>query len=102
MWLIVVLNLLTGRWDIKEIQDINYITAIGIDQQDGNFVVYTQMMDFTSVAKIDSGKSDKPSQIWTSKTKGKPWTWRSITFMTLRRNVRFGVIFPVLSLVITY
>ncbi|WP_259445288.1 Ger(x)C family spore germination protein [Paenibacillus lautus] len=71
MWLIVLLHLLTGCWDIKEIQDINYITAIGIDQEGGNFVVYTQMMDFTSVAKIDSGKSDKPSQIWTSKTKGK-------------------------------
>ncbi|RAR42295.1 Ger(x)C family spore germination protein [Paenibacillus sp. MDMC362] len=71
MWLIVLLNLITGCWDIKEIQDINYITAIGIDQEDGNFVVYTQMMDFTSVAKIDSGKAEKPSQIWTSKTKGK-------------------------------
>lgn len=41
MWLIVLLHLLTGCWDIKEIQDINYITAIGIDQEDGNFVVYT-------------------------------------------------------------
>ncbi|MGC6588795.1 Ger(x)C family spore germination protein [Paenibacillus sp. Dod16] len=71
MWLMVLLNLLTGCWDIKEIQDINYITAIGIDQEDGNFVVYTQMMDFTSVAKSDSGKAEKPSQIWTSKTKGK-------------------------------
>ncbi|MBU5346293.1 Ger(x)C family spore germination protein [Paenibacillus lautus] len=71
MWLMVLLNLLTGCWDIKEIQDINYITAIGIDQEDGNFVVYTQMMDFISVAKSDSGKAEKPSQIWTSKTKGK-------------------------------
>lgn len=71
MWLTVILNMLTGCWDIKEIQDINYITAIGIDQEDGEFIVYTQMMDFTSVAKIESGKADKPSQVWTSKTKGK-------------------------------
>jgi spore germination protein KC len=71
MWLMVWLNMLTGCWDIKEIQDINYITAIGIDQEDGNFIVYTQMMDFTSVAKSETGKAQKPSQIWTSKTKGK-------------------------------
>lgn len=50
---------------------MNYITAIGIDQEDGNFVVYTQMMDFTSVAKTETGKAEKPSQVWTSKTKGK-------------------------------
>lgn len=69
--LMVILNLLTGCWDIKEIQDMNYITAIGIDQEDGNFIVYTQMMDFTSVAKTETGKAEKPSQVWTSKTKGK-------------------------------
>lgn len=66
-----MLNMLTGCWDIKEIQDMNYITAIGIDQEDGDFVVYTQMMDFTSVAKNESGKTDTPPQVWTSKTRGK-------------------------------
>ncbi|MCV4231003.1 Ger(x)C family spore germination protein [Virgibacillus sp. LDC1] len=71
MWLMVILNMLTGCWDIKEIQDINYITAIGIDQEGDHFVVYTQMMDFTSVAKSESGKAEKPPQIWTSKTKGR-------------------------------
>lgn len=50
---------------------MNYITAIGIDQEDGEFVVYTQMMDFTSVAKNESGKSEKTPQVWTSKTRGK-------------------------------
>ncbi|KOP68063.1 spore gernimation protein GerC [Bacillus sp. FJAT-18019] len=71
MWLMIVLNMLTGCWDIKEVQDMNYITAIGIDQEDGNFIVYTQMMDFSSVAKSESGKTDKPVQVWTSKTSGK-------------------------------
>jgi len=71
MWLMIVLNMLTGCWDIKEIQDLNYITAIGIDQEDGHFVVYTQMMDFSSVAKSESGKTQNPAQVWTSKTSGK-------------------------------
>ncbi|MEF7442101.1 Ger(x)C family spore germination protein [Paenibacillus lautus] len=71
IWLTVMLNILTGCWDIKEIQDMNYITAIGIDQEDSEFVVYTQMMDFTSVAKNETGKAEKPPQVWTSKTRGK-------------------------------
>lgn len=71
MWLMVVLHMLTGCWDIKEVQDMNYITAIGIDQQDGQFVVYTQMMDFTAIAKSESGKASTPPQVWTSKTRGK-------------------------------
>lgn len=50
---------------------MNYITAIGIDQEDGDFVVYTQMMDFTAVAKSETGKAEKPPQVWTSKTRGK-------------------------------
>ncbi|WP_090911187.1 Ger(x)C family spore germination protein [Paenibacillus sp. cl141a] len=71
IWLTVMLNMLTGCWDIKEVQDMNYITAIGIDQEDGDFVVYTQMMDFTAVAKSETGKAEKPPQVWTSKTRGK-------------------------------
>lgn len=66
-----LLILICGCWDIKEIQDINYITAIGIDYENENFVLHTQMMDFASVAKAETGKSEKPAQVWTGKTKGK-------------------------------
>ncbi|MEK3780600.1 Ger(x)C family spore germination protein [Paenibacillus sp. FSL R5-0810] len=66
---------LTGCWDIKEVQDMNYVTAIGIDYEDGQYVVYTQMLDFTKVAKTETGKSDKPAQVWVSKTKGKTINW---------------------------
>lgn len=69
--ILMLLNLLCSCWDIKEIQDINYVTAIGIDYEDGNFIAYTQMLDFSYVAKSEAGKSDKPPQIWTSKTMGK-------------------------------
>ncbi|GAB6930511.1 Ger(x)C family spore germination protein [Paenibacillus sp. JCM 10914] len=72
--LIVVLmslHLLTGCWDIKEIQDINYITAIGVDYEDDHYILYSQMIDFTSIAKTEGGKSATPSQIWVSRTTGK-------------------------------
>lgn len=71
MLVLLTLNVLSGCWDIKEIQDMNYITAIGIDYEDGHFVVYTQMADFTSVAKTETGNSGKPAQIWTSTSRGK-------------------------------
>lgn len=69
---ILLLNLLCGCWDIKEIQDMNYISAIGIDynEEDKKYVLYTQMLDFTSVAKTEAGKAGTQSQVWTGKTEG--------------------------------
>ncbi|MDN9009944.1 Ger(x)C family spore germination protein [Brevibacillus laterosporus] len=62
---------LTGCWDNKNIQDLNYVTALGIDYKDGEFIIYTQSLDFTNIAKQEGtgNKVDKP--IWTAQTKGK-------------------------------
>ncbi|MFB9275855.1 Ger(x)C family spore germination protein [Cohnella cellulosilytica] len=65
-----LLLLLGGCWDIKEIENINYVAAIGIDVEERQYVVYAQMLDFTSVAKMETGKSDKTAQIWVGKAKG--------------------------------
>lgn len=59
----------TGCWDIKTIQDTNYITAIGFDYQKGRYVVYCQMLDFSSVAKQEGGKGG-PSMIWVGQEEG--------------------------------
>ncbi|MCY9666935.1 Ger(x)C family spore germination protein [Paenibacillus alginolyticus] len=59
----------TGCWDIKTIQDTNYITAIGFDYQKGRYVVYCQMLDFSSVAKQEGGKRG-PSMIWVGQEEG--------------------------------
>lgn len=48
--------LLTGCWDIREVQDINYISAIGVDYKDGEYIIYAQMLDFSSVAKQEGGE----------------------------------------------
>ncbi|MCR8995055.1 Ger(x)C family spore germination protein [Brevibacillus laterosporus] len=68
---ILLLILLTGCWDNKNIQDLNYVTALGIDFKDGEFIIYTQSLDFTNIAKQEgaSNKVDKP--IWTAQAKGK-------------------------------
>ncbi|WP_246131957.1 Ger(x)C family spore germination protein [Paenibacillus hemerocallicola] len=61
---------LTGCWDIKAIQDTNYVTAIGFDYEDSQYVVYAQMVDFANVAKQEGGKSGQPSSVWSGHEKG--------------------------------
>ncbi|MEF3304050.1 Ger(x)C family spore germination protein [Paenibacillus sp. GYB003] len=60
----------TGCWDVKTIQDTNYITAIGYDYADGQFVVYAQMLDFANVSKQEGGKTGQPASVWSGREKG--------------------------------
>ncbi|NOV00377.1 Ger(x)C family spore germination protein [Paenibacillus planticolens] len=60
----------TGCWDIKTIQDTNYLTAVGFDYQKGKFIIYGQMLDFGSVAKQEGGKQGQPPQIWVGHEEG--------------------------------
>ncbi|MBD0379544.1 Ger(x)C family spore germination protein [Paenibacillus sedimenti] len=60
----------TACWDMKTIQDMNYITAIGFDYQNGRFQVYSQMLDFSSVAKQEGGKSSGPASVWVGQVEG--------------------------------
>lgn len=62
--------LLSGCWDIKDPQDINYFTAIGFDYVDNQYIVYTQMIDFSTVAKMEQGRPEKPLPVWMGKGKG--------------------------------
>ncbi|WP_116058662.1 Ger(x)C family spore germination protein [Cohnella phaseoli] len=68
---ILSLGIISGCWDIKEIENINYVTTIGIDYIDDSFVLYAQLLDFTAIAKTESGKTDKTPQVWIGKAKAK-------------------------------
>jgi spore germination protein KC len=63
------LILQTGCWDAKEIQSINYATAIGVDYVDNRYVVYLQILDFNSVAKKEGASPGKAS-VWVGKGTG--------------------------------
>ncbi|MDR6552122.1 Ger(x)C family spore germination protein [Paenibacillus qinlingensis] len=65
-----LLTSLTGCWDLKTIQDTNYMTAIGFDYKDGKYIVYGQMLDFASVAKQEGGQSAQLPLIWVGKEEG--------------------------------
>ncbi len=61
--------MLAGCWDIKEIQDMVYLNAVGVDFEKGKYVIYAQATDFASVAKQESGKPAEP-QAWVGRGVG--------------------------------
>jgi spore germination protein KC len=61
--------MLSGCWDAKTIQDVNYVVALGFDYKEGEYRVYVQMLDFANVAKQEGGRGTKAS-IWVGKGRG--------------------------------
>lgn len=67
---LLVLLLVTGCWDIKDLQTVNYVTSVGLDYKNGKFIIYAQMLDFSSVAKQETGKASHPPSQWVGKGTG--------------------------------
>ncbi|WP_226617635.1 Ger(x)C family spore germination protein [Cytobacillus firmus] len=59
----------TGCTDIKEMKDLNYATAIGVDYKDGKYHTYIQMVDLMKVAKTEGGDTS-PAKMWVSEAEG--------------------------------
>lgn len=53
---IILPLLLSGCWDLKDLQEVNYIRTIGFDLKGEELVVYAQLLDFNSVAKVEGGR----------------------------------------------
>nr|WP_180272860.1 Ger(x)C family spore germination protein [Bacillus pumilus] len=56
----IIICLITGCSDIKEIQSSSYVMALGFDFKDGKYHVYAQMTDFSSIAKQEGGNNESP------------------------------------------
>lgn len=72
--LIVLLTITTGCWNVQEVQDINYATAMGVDYNDGNYIMYVQLLDFSSVAKLEGQQKLAEAPVWVGKGTGKSFT----------------------------
>ncbi|NYE07467.1 Ger(x)C family germination protein [Bacillus niacini] len=46
---------LAGCTGIKDIQNQSYITALGLDYSNGEFIVFTQSLNFSNIAKQEGG-----------------------------------------------
>ncbi|RED77526.1 Ger(x)C family spore germination protein [Cohnella phaseoli] len=83
--------LLTGCWDVKSLQDVNYFTGIGIDYENKRYEVYVQQLDFSSVAKTEAGKGDRPALVWVGRASGETLSEAIIElYQTTQQTVFWG------------
>ncbi|MGE7274790.1 Ger(x)C family spore germination protein [Brevibacillus panacihumi] len=66
--------ILTGCWSKYEVQNINYATAVGIDFEDSQYILYVQMLDFSTVAKLEGQQKSEHPPIWVGIGKGSSMT----------------------------
>ncbi|MDU4698606.1 MULTISPECIES: Ger(x)C family spore germination protein [Paenibacillus] len=72
--ILTLILLLTGCWDMKEAQDINFVTALGVDYVNGRYVIYAQLLDFAEIAKQEGKVETGSAKIWIGKGEGKTVT----------------------------
>ncbi|NOU72698.1 Ger(x)C family spore germination protein [Paenibacillus sp. LMG 31458] len=61
---------LSGCWDNKNIQDLLYATAIGVDYKNNLYEVYIQTVSFGNIAKSDNGGGGSSPQVYVGKGSG--------------------------------
>lgn len=66
----VVTALLCGCWNSKDIQNMAYVTALGLDYVDGKYVTYVQVLNFSNVAKSETAQVGKNIPAWIGKGEG--------------------------------
>ncbi|MEI7027716.1 Ger(x)C family spore germination protein [Paenibacillus sp. y28] len=67
---LLLIVLLGGCWNSKDIQNLAYVTAIGFDYADGKFISYVQVLNFTNVAKTEAASLGKSIPIWIGRGEG--------------------------------
>lgn len=63
--------MLTSCWDVKDLEDYNFITALGIEKLENKFVVYTEILDVSSVGKQESGVISEMKAVWVGRAEGR-------------------------------
>ncbi|NOU65016.1 Ger(x)C family spore germination protein [Paenibacillus sp. LMG 31461] len=66
----VHLFLLTGCWNSKDIQNMAYVTAVGLDFENGKFITFVQILNFSGLAKSESTVVGKNIPVWVGKGAG--------------------------------
>jgi Ger(x)C family germination protein len=61
--------LLAGCWGSREIEHMIYANTVGIDYVNDQFVIYVQMVNFSGIAKRESGQS-QTQKIFVGKAQG--------------------------------
>lgn len=67
---IALMFALTACWNSKDIQNMAYVTGIGFDYENGKYVTYVQLLNFSNVAKSETNLSGKNIPTWIGKGEG--------------------------------
>lgn len=62
--LLMPLLAVAGCWSSQDIQNQAYVTAIGLDYENGTFVVYAQVLNFANVAMAETTELGKGIPVW--------------------------------------
>ncbi|WP_054950437.1 Ger(x)C family spore germination protein [Numidum massiliense] len=85
------LLLLSACWDATNIQDVNYLAALGVDYDNGKYTVYVQLLDHSSVAKEEADKPTQPVPVWVGKASGDtPSTAVNNLYNTAQQKISFS------------
>lgn len=91
LWLLPCLLVLSGCWDMRNIQDVNYAVAVGWDYHHGQYTMYFQMLDHSDVAKSEMGKPMQPIPVWVGKASGPtPDTAANHLYQSAQQQVTFS------------
>lgn len=70
----LLLLLMTGCWNSKDIQDMAYVTAIGFDYENDKIVTYVQVLNFMNIAKGEAMEIGKNVPNWIGRGEGRSVT----------------------------
>ncbi|MCM3745784.1 Ger(x)C family spore germination protein [Paenibacillus pasadenensis] len=60
----LAVSLLPGCSNSRDIQSLAYVSAIGLDYQDGKYQAYVQVLNFSNIASSETVMLGKPVPVW--------------------------------------
>lgn len=68
---LLAMPILSGCWDVRNIREMDYVSAFGIDFVDNEYIVYVQLVDLDAFSTNESGLPEKPLTTWIGQGKGR-------------------------------
>lgn len=105
--LVMISIMLSGCWNYQEPQSYSYISALGLEYVDKEYITYAQILDFSSIVRQEGASASQPTPIYIGEGRGRTITeamnqlystsqkqilWGHITALVISENVlRHGV-----------
>lgn len=87
----LLLVLLSGCWDSRDVENTVYAMSVGMDYKDGKYELYVQAFDFTTVAKTLGQAPPEMSAIWVGRARGStPISAFNYLYRTTQMRIFFG------------